>query len=712
MLRKAFKITIFLAIGFLMFVVGPAFADIGDSYYTKLQSVNEEEHSRTYQLVSSPARMWDGAQWNNYFWGETAQYVRFESQGVSFEFYKNTCDFKLYSPGMIKNNLPVIESYSHRLSIDGSDFPLPECSINEVTTDNTGIHFTASRDLFSTVYDLHYLEGLEWTHIINNNQNKEIDVLVSDICPTCQVLEQRGNVFLFDKYHLDTKNDIHNTVSRAGMDKGTFLIDYSKTIQDKESLIIDPTFSSSSGTRYTAEMAGTAGAACSSTGDQIGTSASTLGPRLQGSTGGTDPSCVSVAYETDISPIGTNAVVDSVNFELTTDTEVNVRSCDYTQIENQPSSLPTDAGGAEDLWDDIHNGTTYLSNPADDVCLSATTTDFDLGANAVSDIQNQIDSSSGWFAVGQHYTSESRDTSNHQSRATSWTLTVEYTEYDPPEFTVLQSVDNVGDIFKVSGSISITLGQPFANLTNISVRQNGTLVNSNSTMQNGTAPYSVNYGPFWIQATDDDVRNFTTTASVQNHAGTITNETKEYSVREYDPSYIPSVISSQGDVNYTKPNDAGIKVNRDKSGATFQIECTCLDYADAFLNQSSGSAWFNETVTGYHQYECPQGTAITACYNDDLLFITSYPANGSTILVSGTAMFDQLGGFLGAPAALLVVLAIYSLGTGRNFPIISVVAMAALGVMGALGLMVLSGEIWALLMVITGLSIFGVRKFF
>lgn len=67
---------------------------------------------------------------------------------------------------------------------------------------------------------------------------------------------------------------------------------------------------------------------------------------------------------------------------------------------------------------------------------------------------------------------------------------------------------------------------------------------------------------------------------------------------------------------------------------------------------------------------------------------------------------------MGAPAALLVVLAIYSLGTGRNFPIISIIAMATLGTMGALGLMILDGSIWALLMVLTGLTVFGVRKFF
>ncbi len=172
------------------------------------------------------------------------------------------------------------------------------------------------------------------------------------------------------------------------------------------------------------------------------------------------------------------------------------------------------------------------------------------------------------------------------------------------------------------------------------------------------------------------------------------------------------MVVSQGPVNYTTNVNTGVKVNRDKGGATFQIECTCLNYADAFQNQTAGDTWHNDTVTGYFNYMCPSGTFVSACYNDDLLFVTSYPANSSSILVSGTAIFDQLGGFMGAPAALLVVLAIYSLGTGRNFPVISIVAMSAMGVMGALGLMVLSGEVWALLMVLTGVTIFGARKFF
>lgn len=418
------------------------------------------------------------------------------------------------------------------------------------------------------------------------------------------------------------------------------------------------------------------------------------------SASGSSGRCHAHAYQWDISSIPDDKIITNATIRLDIDSDTGTLDCQsYAMV--QDITTATD----EEIWDDLTDGNQYFSG-ASECDTTGNQKEISLGTDAIADIQASL--SGDYFGISLIRDPHSR--TGALASAIVSDVQIEIVYVDPPEFTISQVIENIGDIFKITGSVSLLDGD-LTNVTSIIVRVNGTAIDTNSTFHNQTEPYTISYGPIWEQITDDDVRNFTSTVTMEQLFQTYANESKTYLVREYDPDYIPAVITSQGDVNYTAQED-GLHINRDKSGATFQIECGCLDYAAAFLNNTSDATWTNETAVASLLLECPGGTSIVACYNEDLLFITSYPANSSNILVSGTAIFDQLGGFMGAPAALLVVLAIYSLGTGRNFPIISVVAMSTIGVMGAFGLLILSGEIWALLMVITGLSIFGVRKFF
>jgi len=52
------------------------------------------------------------------------------------------------------------------------------------------------------------------------------------------------------------------------------------------------------------------------------------------------------------------------------------------------------------------------------------------------------------------------------------------------------------------------------------------------------------------------------------------------------------------------------------------------------------------------------------------------------------------------------------MASGRNFPIIAVITIAVVGILGALGLLIMDGALWGFLIVAAGITIFGIRKFF
>src|SRR3990172_152639 len=148
-----------------------------------------------------------------------------------------------------------------------------------------------------------------------------------------------------------------------------------------------------------------------------------------------------------------------------------------------------------------------------------------------------------------------------------------------------------------------------------------------------------------------------------------------------------------------------------QSGAVFSIECAYITQADAFFNSTGDLLWDNKTNTGYYSNDYAGYYYIT-CYNDGELFTTILSQNYTNQLVPGLVIFDQLGGFVGAPSIILVIIAILSLATGRNFPIVIIIAVSVTGIMGAMSLIVLDPSIWAALIIIAGITLFGVRKFY
>lgn len=276
----------------------------------------------------------------------------------------------------------------------------------------------------------------------------------------------------------------------------------------------------------------------------------------------------------------------------------------------------------------------------------------------------------------------------------------------------------VGDTARVNMTLTGIFGQPAPRAAQLRLFDNGTLIQTqNINVQLGAGSYQFSAYPFWVQMTTENHHSFSGRIYLTSTTGNyVVNTTSSIVSREYDPDYHDAVIASQGIVNYTY-GGGFFKVNRDDvpSGTTWQIECRYRTWADTFLNSRTGGTWNNVTTTGFYEYAtAPTNQDLyVECYNEDLLFNDAViSANFTNYIQPGIQIFDALGGFLGAPSVLIFILAIFSWGTGRNFPIVIVIGVSALGIMGALGLLILEQQIWSIIFVLAGLAIFGIRKFF
>lgn len=105
--------------------------------------------------------------------------------------------------------------------------------------------------------------------------------------------------------------------------------------------------------------------------------------------------------EWDISSIPDGASVTDTVFKYHVATVQNPRNCDYQEIDVRPSTAT-----AEEIWDAISSGTTFLNNDA--TCITTgTNKSVDLGATADASVEAQL--ASGWFALGMRYDNETRD---------------------------------------------------------------------------------------------------------------------------------------------------------------------------------------------------------------------------------------------------------------------------------------------------------------
>ena len=239
----------------------------------------------------------------------------------------------------------------------------------------------------------------------------------------------------------------------------------------------------------------------------------------------------------------------------------------------------------------------------------------------------------------------------------------------------------------------------------------------------------------WDISLDGTVTNLSSGTTNYIHSGLVSNSTHTYEVRgnnllgngawsasasgttyPFNPNWIST---SAGNIAYsiarddtTLPEELTLTVLRDVS-PTWNLSC---DYKTTtqVLTQGNGTT---TSVTGVSVYVDTQAYAdsetiyITCSDGVDLFSATSH-GNIENALSTGLVLFDSLGGFMGAPAVMLMVLAIFSMATPRNAPTVLIIGLAVVGIFGSIGLLYFEDAIWGLLLVCGALGIFGIKRFF
>ncbi|MFB5597754.1 MAG: LamG-like jellyroll fold domain-containing protein, partial [Nitrosopumilaceae archaeon] len=182
-------------------------------------------------------------------------------------------------------------------------------------------------------------------------------------------------------------------------------VEYLETdvLEPGETAFLDPTFGFTSGSQRTANalQTGVGGSTCPSPSGITEDAGSPHEVRVDKTGFGISKGCKRTSAEWDISTIP-EAIPTKVSVRYDVGTATNQRNIDWISFENKPIDYTT----AQALWDDIANGTTFVSNNVPGSALSTNNVvvlGSTEGSSAALDVKDNLDED--WWAVGIKTTS-------------------------------------------------------------------------------------------------------------------------------------------------------------------------------------------------------------------------------------------------------------------------------------------------------------------
>lgn len=382
----------------------------------KKELLSTDGINQTIKWTSKIPQVFDGNNWINYVYNDNPTYIRFESEGIAIDFFKDTCSFKLYEKGLIASKEAVIESLSHTITRDGNNI-ITTCNVSPITTTSDSISFdTISSDGITKVvtkYIINYISGIEWTFEPENLDIKDSSISITDSCYKCIPDKIEGDLVFFGNYVYNTKNNEidpltglnvgHKTLTEQKTIGEDFIFKYETIVKPDEIIIIDPTFGYTAGTTFRIDANTQTGASCGSP----NTKNSAVMNLFIGDSDEVQTCYRSTAYW-DITSIPDYALItDTVlRYDITSLPLGSAKNCDVWSMEGNPSTQT-----ATQIWNDAADGTEFINN--DSGCTTVTNDKIlDLGSSADTDVQNELATDNEW-AVGWKYDSEVRDSSSH-----------------------------------------------------------------------------------------------------------------------------------------------------------------------------------------------------------------------------------------------------------------------------------------------------------
>lgn len=547
-MRKAY---LFFLVIFLL-PASLAYGETGKNFDTVTNPDGSVLWTSHYDRVLSPD--W---KWKNYILADSATEFRYTSSGIIFVYDKLSCHFKLYNP---QDNTLEIDAYSFRLAIDSTNIPLSTCDITDVEQDTDEITFTIDYGRFLTHYRMNPIEGVEWTHEIDNDLGRDGTFTITETCQSCTPLDIDGGRIDFGGYTFDTKNEIHNTVKSSRADKGDYLVEYEKAVGDREKIIIDPAFGFSSGTVKRIVSTSTVSATCSTT-----AASDNVVETISKPTSAANDSCKYLTWYWDISAITDTVSVQHVNIKFDIDSVITAQDCTIMEMVEDPSSA-----GNQDILDDIIGGTTYLDSSW--CSTTGNNQEIDLGGDAVTRLATDL--ADDEFAIGVFFSSLTRGGAVNSVGFSDMRLQVLYD--NPGSVTDLTVTDERGTAIDLSWTAPTqTGGFPIIGyMVNYTTPQteNGDSITSIATADTGST--STTYTVAGLTGeTPYSFRVGVLTSGGSNATGNIANGTTAFD---------PTASFTPGTFNFTATGD---------DDRPIKFERNDISDTDLFLNITVDTDW-------------------------------------------------------------------------------------------------------------------------
>ena len=293
---------------------------------------------------------------------------------------------------------------------------------------------------------------------------------------------------------------------------------------------------------------------------------------------------------------------------------------------------------------------------------------------------------------------------------TSYTLTV-YAVNSVGDSLVSNSV-NLTTYQSVSGSITVTPNTQGAS-TQLTFSASGitgtpTPTFSTFTLKEGiTVIASGITSPYNLALNDDSSHIYTVTSTDNTHWDSPTIQGNTTVTASYSPTWNNNIS-----YNYTRASGViDLTVNRDTQ-SLWDATCNYKTTAQVMADQSGiVSNFTNVWYINDSQNIADTDTVYVSCSEDGdtLLSFTSF---GPNRLGGGIAQLDAVfGEWTGTPVALIFVLLVAGLFTGRSAPTGILLVLALIGVLGFIGMLTIDEAVWGFLLLAGVLGIFLGKRF-
>lgn len=469
---------LFLSIGFFPF----AFAEQGINYDKEIIETLPDGRQVIKHTVLNYDRILDDGTYKDYIFSDVGNALEIKTAINTIHLDKVTCGFSFYN----KNNVLLFQD-----SIIAFNSIVDQYTWNAVTQVNNAI-CEAYYDLGeNALVAKRYASGvgyMEYKYIFNNGNWKtqleatNLTTLTNRVFAFDQTIDINRDVIKFGEVNRNLDNfngqtfdrtflennkanvlELLNgfnfdfdigfdyldsiTVTDTGLNKSKLTFHYMRNneiLMPNETLIIDPTFTDTTGSNGRITSTTVSGTSCSATANardgnfQWGKQASSL-----------NDICTTGWVEFDISGADPTWTVDSVTLEYDITTAIVPGDCTWRESTVQPST-----GSIQTVYDNGRSGTAL--GASESACTTvANGKIFTFNAAGIANVQSKIDASQAWYGMTVFNTNQTRGASStlQVARSNDAILSITYHIIPPPDSITDLTADSVGT---TTASLSFT----------------------------------------------------------------------------------------------------------------------------------------------------------------------------------------------------------------------------------------------------------------